>query len=92
MLPPDYVRRAVTVLEETGAANVGGVMNAVGETDFERAVARAYTSRVGIGGAQFHVGGDEGPADSVYLGVFRRDVCSVSGDMTSTSSERRTGS
>ena len=69
-----YIRTAVDVLEQTGAANVGGIMHAEGQTDFERAVACAYTSRFGLGGARFHVGGDAGPADTVYLGVFRRDV------------------
>ena len=74
LLPPGYVRRAVEVLQETGAANVGGIMQAEGETDFERAVARAMTSPLGVGGARFHLGGRAGPADTVYLGVFRRDV------------------
>ena len=74
LLSDGYVRRAVAELARTGAANVGGVMDAVGTTDFERAVARAMTSRFGIGGAVFHTGGGAGPADSVYLGVFRRDV------------------
>ena len=74
LLLPGYVQRAVTLLESTGAANVGGLMLAVGVTGFEQAVARAYTSRVGLGGASFHVGGEEGPADTVYLGVFRREV------------------
>ena len=49
-------------------------MDARGETPFERAVALAYTTRVGLGGSAFHVGGDEGPAETVYLGVFRRDA------------------
>jgi succinoglycan biosynthesis protein ExoA len=49
-------------------------MQAEGETDFERAVARAMTSRFGIGSAAFHVGGAAGPADTVYLGAFRREV------------------
>src|SRR3712207_7993305 len=49
-------------------------MMAVGVTGFEQAVARAYSSKVGLGGGSFHVGGAEGPADSVYLGVFRREV------------------
>jgi hypothetical protein len=31
------------------------------------------TSVLGVGSAPFHVGGDEGPADTVYLGVFRRE-------------------
>jgi succinoglycan biosynthesis protein ExoA len=73
-LMPGYMERAVRLLEETGAANVGGLMLAVGETPFEQAVARAYCSKVGLGGGSFHVGGIEGPAESVYLGVFRRDV------------------
>jgi hypothetical protein len=29
-------------------------------------------SRLGIGGARFHVGGEEGEAETVYLGVFKR--------------------
>jgi glycosyltransferase involved in cell wall biosynthesis len=74
LLSDGYVRRAVEVLQQTGAANVGGVMRAEGQTDFERAVARAMTSRFGIGSAAFHVGGHAGPADTVYLGTFRRDV------------------
>jgi succinoglycan biosynthesis protein ExoA len=69
-----YLERAVRLLESTGAANVGGLMLAVGVTGFEQAVARAYCSPVGLGGGSFHVGGQEGPADSVYLGVFRREV------------------
>ena len=28
----------------------------------------------GLGGSAFHVGGHEGPAETVYLGVFRRDA------------------
>ena len=79
LLSPGYIRRAVAELERTGAANVGGVMHAVGTTDFERAVARAMTSRIGVGGAAFHTGGTAGPADSVYLGVFRRDVLDALG-------------
>lgn len=74
MLSEGYLRRAVEVLEESGADNVGGVMAAHGETAFEDAVARAYTSPLGLGGGRFHVGGGAGPVDSVYLGVFRRAI------------------
>jgi succinoglycan biosynthesis protein ExoA len=31
------------------------------------------TSRLGVGSAAFHTGGEAGPADTVYLGVFRRE-------------------
>jgi len=74
MLPEDYLQIAVETLEETGADNVGGVMAAEGVTPFEQAVARAMTSKIGVGGARFHTGGTAGPADTVYLGVFRRDA------------------
>lgn len=73
VLDRDYVRTAVELLEETGAANVGGLMDAEGVTSFERGVAAAMTSRLGVGASRFHTGGDAGPADTVYLGVFRRE-------------------
>lgn len=72
MLPPGYLTTAITTLKETGAANVGGVMAAAGTTTFERAVAVAMTSKLGVGSAAFHVGGQAGPVETVYLGVFRR--------------------
>jgi len=74
LLPTDYARIAVETLERTGADNVGGTMDARGVTSFERAVAIAYTTKVGLGGGAFHVGGSEGPAETVYLGVFRRSA------------------
>lgn len=74
MVGPDYVRTGVETLQATGADNVGGVMAAEGTNDFENAVARAMTSRFGVGGASFHVGGEAGPAPTVYLGCFRRSA------------------
>lgn len=72
VIPPGYVLRAVELLDETGADNVGGIMAAEGETPFEQAVAAAMSSRFGTGDARFHYGGPPGPVDTVYLGVFRR--------------------
>ncbi|MFJ9742668.1 glycosyltransferase family 2 protein [Streptomyces sp. NPDC101166] len=74
MLSPDYIATAVRLLEETGAQNVGGIMHAEGENDWERAVAAAMTSKIGVGNAAFHTGGQAGPAETVYLGVFRREA------------------
>ncbi len=71
-LTDGYITRAVEVLEESGADNVGGVMAAEGRTPTEMAVACAYRSRLGLGASTFHQGGKPGPADTVYLGVFRR--------------------
>lgn len=73
-LTPGYLERAVAVLEETGAANVGGIQRAVGTTPMQRAVAAAMSSRFGTGDARFHYGGEPGPIDSVYLGVFRAEI------------------
>ena len=72
LIPPGYLRQAVATLLETGADNVGGIMAAEGVTPFEQAVAWAMTSPAGVGSARFHTGGHAGPADSVYLGVYRR--------------------
>ncbi|TFB71157.1 glycosyltransferase family 2 protein [Cryobacterium glaciale] len=73
VLPPDYARIAVETLERTGADNVGGIMDARGISAFERAVARAYGTRIGLGGTPHHVGGAEGSAETVYLGCFRTE-------------------
>ncbi|GAA3876470.1 glycosyltransferase family 2 protein [Streptomyces sedi] len=74
MLSPNYIATAVRLLEETGAANVGGIMHAEGENAWEHAVAAAMTARIGVGNAAFHTGGAAGEAETVYLGVFRREV------------------
>ena len=72
LIPQGYLRRAVAALQETGADDVGGIMAAEGVTPFEQAVAWSMTSRAGVGSARFHTGGRAGPAESVYLGVYRR--------------------
>ncbi len=84
MLPPGYIRTAVATLEQTGAANVGGIMAAEGVTPFEKAVAWAMTSPFGVGSARFHTGGEPGPADTVYLGVFRREAIEQAGGYDET--------
>lgn len=71
-LTPDYTTRALAALDRTRAANVGGIMRADGATPFQRAVARAYNSPIGLGGGAYHGSGHEGPAESAYLGVMRR--------------------
>jgi succinoglycan biosynthesis protein ExoA len=73
VLPSDYARIAVETILRTDADNVGGVMDARGTTPFERAVANAYGSKIGLGGTKLHLGGEEGPAETVYLGVFKRE-------------------
>ncbi len=71
-LAPDYVRLAVGLLEETGAANVGGRQDAVGRSTLQRAIAIAMNSPAAAGTARFRHSAVAGPADTVYLGVFDR--------------------
>ncbi len=73
VLPPEYARIAVETLKRTGADNVGGIMDAQGISPFQKAVARAYGTRIGLGGTPLHVGGKEGQAETVYLGCFRKE-------------------
>jgi len=73
-LSEGYAAHAVKLLNDTGAANVGGMMIAKGKNDFQSAVAYGYNNRVGLGGGSFHVGGEAGPVDTVYLGVFRKSA------------------
>jgi succinoglycan biosynthesis protein ExoA len=79
MMPPDYLRAGVTALQDTGAADVGGIMAAEGVTPFQQAVAWGMTSKAGVGSAAWHTAGGAGPADSVYLGIYRRDAIKQAG-------------
>jgi cellulose synthase/poly-beta-1,6-N-acetylglucosamine synthase-like glycosyltransferase len=79
LMPPGYLRTGVSALLATGAADVGGVMAAAGVTPFQRAVAWAMTSKAGVGSAAWHTAGGAGPADSVYLGIYRREAIEQAG-------------
>jgi glycosyltransferase involved in cell wall biosynthesis len=70
VIAPDYVERCIDALTRTGATMVGGAMTPVATTPTERAVAVAMSSPLGAGPARFHVGGREGPVDTVYLGAY----------------------
>ena len=83
-VPADYIERAVATLATTGAANVGGVQRPVGETGMERVIAAALASPFGGGPAPFRRGRREGPADTVYLGVFDRAVLDSVGGFDET--------
>jgi glycosyltransferase involved in cell wall biosynthesis len=76
---PDYVRQCVSVLEETGAANVGGAQRAIPETWFQRALCAALDSPLAVGGARYRSADAEGFVDTVFLGAFRREVLELVG-------------
>ncbi len=70
---PDYVRRCVETLAQTQAMCVGGPWVARGEGLLQRAIAAAFQSRFGSGGAASRRQDYNGPVDTVYLGAWRRD-------------------
>ena len=75
--PGDYVSRLVRLLDETGADNVGGAWVTLpgAETTMAHAIVYAQTSRFGLGGARYRLGGGEGGyVDTVPFGTFRREV------------------
>ena len=78
-IPKNYLTLVSEILEKTGAVNVGGVMDAQGRTLFERGVARAMKSALGVGASRFHTGGAAGEADTVYLGAFRKEALIAAG-------------
>lgn len=73
-IPQDYITVAVNLLATTGAVNVGGMMAAEGVTRFEKAVAGAMRSPLGVGASRFHTGGEAGEVDTVYLGIFNKEA------------------
>lgn len=74
LLEPDYVSQCVRCLRETGADNVGGLMQAVGQNYVSQVIALAISSFFGSGGSKFHYASKEQYVDTVYLGAFRRSV------------------
>jgi glycosyltransferase involved in cell wall biosynthesis len=78
-IPSNYCQLVSEILESTGAVNVGGVMAAEGQTLFERSVARAMRSPLGVGASRFHTGGGAGEVDTVYLGAFRKEALLAAG-------------
>ena len=78
-LTPDYTSRGIEALRREGAANVGGVMRAGGRTPVQRAIAAGYNSPYGLGGGAYHGDGTPGPAESAYLGIFRREAIDAAG-------------
>lgn len=74
LLPPHYIQQAVETLIRTGADGVGGRQYAQGETFIECAIAIGQRIPIGIGNASHRLDRDEGPTDTAYLGVYRRDV------------------
>jgi glycosyltransferase involved in cell wall biosynthesis len=73
-LQRNYISLAIEVMKSSGAVNVGGIMGAEGNSHFEKTVAAAMRSSLGVGASRFHTGGEAGYVDTVYLGTFIRSA------------------
>jgi succinoglycan biosynthesis protein ExoA len=69
---PDYLQRCVEVLQVTGATCVGGAWLPRAQGWPQDAIAQAFESRFGSGGASSRQASLEGWVDTVYLGAWRR--------------------
>jgi len=74
LVDTDYVRRCVELLRKTGGDNVGGTLKTQGKNLMGRAVSVATSSPFGVGGARFRYTNRPGWVDTVFPGVFHREV------------------
>jgi glycosyltransferase involved in cell wall biosynthesis len=75
--PPDYIRRLIEALLESGADNVGALLEteAGDETPLARAIALGMSHPFGVGNSHFRIGTQERRwVDTVPFGCFRREV------------------
>ncbi|MGC1460908.1 MAG: glycosyltransferase family 2 protein [Terracidiphilus sp.] len=71
--PSDYISECVRLLCQSGAANVGGCVDAVpgSDTFFAKAAAKVLFSGFGVGNSRFRVGAGEPVwADTAYSGCY----------------------
>jgi glycosyltransferase involved in cell wall biosynthesis len=78
-IPAGYLAAVADASFATGAANVGGRQVPVGASTWSCAIATAMTSQFGMGRAAFRSDRAAGPADTVYLGAFRREALEAVG-------------
>ena len=70
----NYISASVASLMRSGATNVGGIVDPIGDSPFGKAVALATKHPLGVGDAKFRTGGTAGDVDTVPFGAFRREV------------------
>jgi len=79
VLADDYVEQCIRVLDETGAAIVGGAWLVHADTAIQRGIATAIMSRFGFAAARFGPDKPAGPRDSVSFGAYRVDLARAVG-------------
>jgi glycosyltransferase involved in cell wall biosynthesis len=83
---PGFARTAVEVLRESGALLVGGrtVARPASERLTARAIARAWSSPLGMGGARHHYDDAAGWVDTAYPSAYRRELVEAVGPFDET--------
>lgn len=71
---PDYLARIVAVMEETGAAVVGGPVRMEADTPFRRALVEALYARIAVGSVPYRTLARRTEVESLQTGSFRREV------------------
>jgi succinoglycan biosynthesis protein ExoA len=71
---PHHLRRSIELLLESGADNVGGRADGVGQAATGRAIACAMRSPFGVGGARFRYSERVEEVATVFPGTFRRSA------------------
>jgi succinoglycan biosynthesis protein ExoA len=72
--PRGFITCCVTTGERSGAALVVYADAPIGRSCFQRAVAHAQNSKIGVGGAVYRLGTVSGFVDHGKHGAFRRDI------------------
>jgi cellulose synthase/poly-beta-1,6-N-acetylglucosamine synthase-like glycosyltransferase len=83
VIAPDYVRRAVTTMQASGAECVGGAIRPVGTNALGQSIAAASRSPFAIP-AHFRVGTQPRLVDTVYMGAWKRSVFEQIGEFDET--------
>ena len=73
---PDYISKCVDTSQRTGADNVGGYIETLpgADTAVAKAIAKATSSRFGVGNSAFRLSGPEQQVDTVPFGTFRKEL------------------
>ncbi len=76
----DFISRCVSLLQKTGAANVGGVLEAVGTNYLGKAIAIAATNPFGVGDALYRFSDKKRWVDTVFPGAwYKKTIEEVGG-------------
>ena len=72
--PADYIERCIACLKETGADNVGGILQTRADGFTGNAIVKLLSSPFGVGNSAFRINNKSGYVDTVPFGAFRRSV------------------